>query len=505
MSDKYGKSTDIAGQIFAQQPSGMGGGATLSPLDLNTIQQSYASTFPMDLDFMDMLEKAADEEEFRMLGVKDAPTLEEAEEELAAAAKRLADFQAMKGSAYGLGTTEEGDQADQYFTKQAELQAELERARNTYVALGGDPDPSLLSKLGQGALDLIGGAGQGFSDLITLGTGPEVAQTLLDPVSILLGGLGGTINYAESGKTTPLIFGQTSSGMPVGLNIPDPRSLIEGGLSTLLPGAGSILTTAGAAGALSLGDEKDQDPTSGVGPTAAGVLTAAAADDDDAVKVNEVVRGDDAIVTGVKDPVIKDVIDPNKVPITVDAGDAIGPAQEITGDFGPAIGPAQEITGDFGPAIGPTQEVTDDGDDPEPPKTPADILFTAGEQQFEDVTKTTVTPAELAAILGSESTETTKTSTAPLLTAALAGAAAGGGGGGGGGGGTTAPSGGIRTVAGGPGPSVDIDYLYDFARGLEQPFQATEEEEEDIVRAAEGGMIGGTDDFERILRMLRGM
>jgi hypothetical protein len=51
---------------------------------------------------------------------------------------------------------------------------------------------------------------------------------------------------------------------------------------------------------------------------------------------------------------------------------------------------------------------------------------------------------------------------------------------------------------------VDINYLYDFARGLEQPFQATEEEEEDIVRVAEGGMIGGTDDFERILRILRG-
>ena len=61
MSDKYGKDIDtsnIAGQIFAQQPSGIGSAGT--PLDLNTIQQSYASTFPMDLDYMDMLEEAAD-------------------------------------------------------------------------------------------------------------------------------------------------------------------------------------------------------------------------------------------------------------------------------------------------------------------------------------------------------------------------------------------------------------------------------------------------------------
>jgi hypothetical protein len=51
---------------------------------------------------------------------------------------------------------------------------------------------------------------------------------------------------------------------------------------------------------------------------------------------------------------------------------------------------------------------------------------------------------------------------------------------------------------------VDIDYLFDFAKGLEQPFQTTEEDE-DIVRAAEGGMIGNTNDFERILRIVRGI
>ena len=51
---------------------------------------------------------------------------------------------------------------------------------------------------------------------------------------------------------------------------------------------------------------------------------------------------------------------------------------------------------------------------------------------------------------------------------------------------------------------MDIDYLFDFAEGLEQPFQTTEEDE-DIVRAAEGGMIGNTNDFERMLRIVRGI
>jgi hypothetical protein len=77
----------------------------------------------------------------------------------------------------------------------------------------------------------------------------------------------------------------------------------------------------------------------------------------------------------------------------------------------------------------------------------------------------------------------------------------GGGGGGGGGGVGLGETGGIRTASGGPGESVDIDYLYDFLRGLDQPFIATEDEtEQDKYRPyiyAEGGQVkkfnnGGT-------------
>jgi hypothetical protein len=464
MSDKI-KKFDGGGVIWEAPiayASSSGGGTTLSPLDLNTIQQSYASTFPMDLDFMDMLEEAADRADPDLVAeFQEKKAFEDAEKALIKAAGDLANWKSLKGSAYSPEETEEGQAGYAYFDEAAKRQNDLEEARANFIALGGDPDSP---NIGQKIIDFIGATGQTFSDIITLGTGPEVAQTLLDPVSILLGGLGGTINYAESGKTTPVILGQTSSGMPVGLNIPDPRAIGEGGLTTLIPGAAAVATTAGA---LSLGDDKDKDPTSGVGPTAAGVLTAAAADDDGAVKTTDQVT-----------------VDPN-------AGDPIGPVLVAASDQLP---PVDRVSL-------PGAEVPVDRVSLPEAQVPVDRVSLPEAQVA--VERTSLPEAVIADILASERTDPTRTALPePTRTSAEVAAA---GGGGGGGGGTTAPSGGIRTVSGGPGPSVDIDYLYDFARGLEQPFQATEEEEEDIVRVAEGGMIGGTDDFERILRILRGM
>ena len=88
---------------------------------------------------------------------------------------------------------------------------------------------------------------------------------------------------------------------------------------------------------------------------------------------------------------------------------------------------------------------------------------------------------------------------APKLTTTLRG-----GGGGGGGGGVT-PSGGTRTVSGGPGPLVDIDYLFDFAGGLDQPFLTTQEEEEALKRLnvyAEGGAVKKFDTVDTIINLL---
>ena len=55
-------------------------------------------------------------------------------------------------------------------------------------------------------------------------------------------------------------------------------------------------------------------------------------------------------------------------------------------------------------------------------------------------------------------------------------------------GGLPAGGGGTGTISGGPGPLVDIDYLYDMAGSLAQPFLSTEDEdEEDLKVYAKGG------------------
>ena len=116
--------------------------------------------------------------------------------------------------------------------------------------------------------------------------------------------------------------------------------------------------------------------------------------------------------------------------VTVDAGDLAN----IIGSTDPLVGGlttdqianigAAEIDDDDDDITKTTTTTVTDNDDPEPPETPEppeDILFALGEQQFEDVIETTVTPAELLAILGAENTDTITTHTAPTLTAALSG------------------------------------------------------------------------------------
>jgi hypothetical protein len=52
-------------------------------------------------------------------------------------------------------------------------------------------------------------------------------------------------------------------------------------------------------------------------------------------------------------------------------------------------------------------------------------------------------------------------------------------------------TGGVRTVSGGPGDLVDIDYLFDFAKGLDQPFLTMDEQEnlKNLNIYAEGGPV----------------
>ena len=67
---------DTIEQIFALQPEGVVGG-DIFPVDVNRVMQDYANTFLQDIDYMDLLEAAEDEELFRMLGVNDATAKDE--------------------------------------------------------------------------------------------------------------------------------------------------------------------------------------------------------------------------------------------------------------------------------------------------------------------------------------------------------------------------------------------------------------------------------------------
>ena len=457
-------------QIFAMQPEGVVGGDIFPYNDVSDYMQALgydAASVEGGVDFLDVLEaaNAQNEDEFRMKGVTDGPTLGEAEEAFKAAAKQLADWQAMKGTAYGQGSTQPKDAADDYFTRQAELQDKLQDTRNTYVALGGDPDPSFLSRLGQGAIDLVGAGGQAFSDIITGGTGPDVAQTLIDPIAPFLGGFGGNISWGDSGNSTPLILGKTSAtGMPVGLGIPDPRAIADEGLLEWVFNNAGLGSPAAAAVAGGNALDTTNETGAGVGLSGASLIAAGLDKDSDAVKtgagniaVGDVGSDSPAIKTDVRD-IIAGGVDSDIPVIKTGARDIV--AGGVDSDI-PVIktGPISdaeldEILTDIGgrPAV-------DGGYD-----TPAPEIKTSSAEQV------------LSGGASSSGGNTTQ----------------------------SAPSGGTRTVSGGPGDLVDIDYLFDFAKGLEQPFQTTEEDE-DIVRAAEGGMIGNTNDFERILRIVRGI
>lgn len=296
---------------------------------------------------------------------------------------------------------------------------------------------------GQELIDLIATGGQKFSDIITLGQGPEVAQTLLNPISILTGGLGGTINYGESGSTTPLILGtQPGTGQQVGLSIPDPRYIFEGGLPGLLGGLGTLGTMAGAA---SFTDDK-ADPASGVGTSAASVLAAANA-------------GDDKDKTTTTTPPAGGATSADTVKAVDIAGDMTSKGDAVK-------------TGALGVDIG------SDLSEKDKIKT-GSIALNTGDLSSEDLEVADIIRTNAGTDVGLispvKTSEPVKTSTA-------------GGGAASGGSGMPAGGGGTGTISGGPGPLVDIDYLYDMAGSLAQPFLSTEDEdEEDLKVYAKGG------------------
>jgi len=458
-------SGNIAGQIFAQQPSGgmnfggafnsmLGGSSALGGVGFDSGGSDGDNS---DAELDPGLDTYVITEEDQLKAAQEyADLILKGPRTLLGTAKGIADVNAAKQKLVALGVSRD------------QLQDAGIDASGGISGVMGPSVSGVLGDIGQGAIDLIGAGGQKFSDIITLGTGPDVAQTLLDPISIIKGGLGGTINYSDSGKTTPLIVGNTTaSGMPVGLNIPDPRAIWqdmsnEGLFPWLINNGAGLggLASAAVAGGNTL--DSTNKTGAGVGLSGASLIAAALDKDSDAVKTGagNIAAGD----VGSDSPAIK-----------TDVRDI------ITG------GVSSDI-----PVI----------------KTGARDIVTGGVDSDSPVIKTgLMSDAELDEILtdigGRPAVDGGYDTPAPEIKTSSAEQVPSGGGGGGGGGSDT-PSGGTRTASGGPGDLVDIDYLFDFAKGLEQPFQTTEEDE-DIVRAAEGGMIGNTNDFERILRIVRGI
>ena len=428
------------------------------------------SIFSRDLDYMDMLEAAQDEEEFRMKGVTDGPTLEQRQNEAAqkyanlvtsfpTTAQEIADVQAAKAKLVELNVSRE------------QIEAQGIDASQGISGVMGPSVSGVLDAIGQGAIDLIGAGGQVFSDIITLGQGPDVAQTLLDPISILTGGFGGTINYYDSGKTTPLIVGNTTAtGMPVGLSIPDPRAIVEEGLlDWIINNAGlGGLTAATSGSSTSSALDTTKKTGDGVGLSGASLIAAAEALDINNDAIKTITGAEDIVAGGVGSdiPAIK-----------------TGVRDIVAGGVGSDI-----------PAI----------------KTGARDIIAGGVDSDIPVIKTgRMSDAELDKILtdiggrpavgGGYDTPVIKTSSPAIKTGG------GGDGGGGGGGGGTPQQSGVRTVSGGPGPLVDIDYLFDFAGGLDQPFLTTQEEEEALKRLniyAEGGPVKKFDAVDTIINLL---
>jgi hypothetical protein len=279
--------------------------------------------------------------------------------------------------------------------------------------------------------------------------------------------------------------------MPVGLNIPDPRAVLEGGLTTLIPGAAAAATTAGA---LSVsGNEQGQDPTtSGVGVTPAGVLTATAADDDaaGAIKTTDQVT-----------------VDPNKVPVTVDPNAGDPDALDVLTDSQPKFTPVDIATGSVDsdtPTIrAGARNIVGSSVDPDTPAIKAGARNIVGGTLSDDEIDRILAGGRPAVAGGYDDPSTT-----PSIKTGAAPAAGGGdgGGGGGGGGGTTALSGGTQTVSVEPGPLVDIPGFYDISSMSIIPDYIDELVERERQRrgAAEGGHVkkfsngGSPGDFESL-------
>jgi len=125
---------------------------------------------------------AKDEDEFRMKGVTDAPSLEQRQNEAAQKYAKL--VKSFPTTAEDIRAVQDAkDELVALDVSRDQLQNAGIDASGGISGVMGPSVSGVLGDIGQGAIDLVGAGGQAFSDIITGGTGPDVAQTLLDPIA----------------------------------------------------------------------------------------------------------------------------------------------------------------------------------------------------------------------------------------------------------------------------------------------------------------------------------
>ncbi len=397
----------------------------------------------------------------------------------------------------------------------------------------------------------------------TLGQGPQLEAVIPNIMDIIKGGIGGTLVLGGGQIPTPVIgTGQTGVGRGTKVGVPnipvigpiitkvvgmhqqgatlgDIIKSIPAGLYDNLP---EILAGATAAGLLF--DEEDKETLVGLGiePSILGGDTAVAGTADiiggtvdpasSIIKTGaeDIVAGGvgsdiPAIKTGAEDivaggvgsdiPAIKtgtaDIIggtvDPASSIIKTGTADIIGgtvdPASSIikTGESTPTI-----KTGESTPTIktGESTPTIKTGESTPTIKTGESTPTIKTGESTPTIKTGPISDAELDKILtdigGRPAVAGGYDTPAPEIKTSSAEQVSSGDSGGGG----TSQQGGVRTVSGGPGDLVDIDYLFDFAGGLDQPFLTTEEEE--ILKGlniyAEGGPVKKFNAVDTIINLL---
>lgn len=371
-----------------------------------------------------------------------------------------------------------------FFEGQRDAQDALQVARANYEAVGGKPE-TLLNEI-LGAATTVGAAPNVGS--VAAGAGP-FSQILYNIPSIAAGQPVVTGTYSQAGTQLPFEVGRKDGTIIAGttgsevldqavadvfggeaiitetgdINVPS-REDVTGAIGGIFgdPASGTLVKTAATTDT----GTADEDTVVGVDTTKVALPGGADA-------VENVLGGftDDTRVTGTLPNVIRDVITPD-----ADVTDAKKTSGGFTDDT--------RVTGTLPNVI--RDVIIPEGGGEDDDEEIVETLLTGGggdpeveEEIIETIETTTETP---------EPIETTTTATTT---------------GGGGGTFTLPPS--LRGVREEPGDVVDIDYLYDFAKGLDQPFITAEEQEmlKNLNVYAEGGEVANEDAVDMLTRPRR--